>query len=92
MNEGDEAAVEFESRVDATLQMTCELARTLVGAHQAAMSLIVAGDWAHARKYFSLSDKYARWRAHDAGARHRPGGARSNDARRARKDAEAPHW
>jgi GAF domain-containing protein len=58
----DEAAVEFESRVDATLQMTCELARALIGAHQAAMSLIVAGDWAHARKYFSLSDKYARWR------------------------------
>ena len=57
----DEAAVEFESRVDATLQMTCELARTLIGAHQAAMSLIVAGDWAHARKYFSLSDKYAAW-------------------------------
>ena len=53
VNEGDEAAVEFESRVDATLQMTCELARALVGAHQAAMSLIVAGDWAHARKYFS---------------------------------------
>jgi GAF domain-containing protein len=58
----DEPAVEFESRVDAILQMTCELARALIGAHQAAMSLIVAGDWAHARKYFSLSDKYARWR------------------------------
>jgi GAF domain-containing protein len=58
----DEAAVEFESRVDATLQMTCELARALIGAHQAAMSLIVAGDWAHARKYFSLSEKYARWK------------------------------
>jgi hypothetical protein len=62
VTEGDEAAVEFESRVDATLQMTCELARALVGAHQAAMSLIVAGDWAHAHEYFSLSDKYARWR------------------------------
>jgi hypothetical protein len=58
----DEAAVEFESRVDATLQMTCELARALIGAHQAAMGLIVPGDWAHARKYFSLSDKYARWK------------------------------
>jgi GAF domain-containing protein len=55
----DRAQLEFESRVDATLQTTCELARALIGAHQAAMSLIVAGDWLHARKYFSLSDKYA---------------------------------
>jgi GAF domain len=45
-----------------TLQTTCELARALIGAHQAAMSLIVAGDWLHARKYFSLSDKYAAYR------------------------------
>jgi GAF domain-containing protein len=26
------------------------------------MSLIVAGDWAHSRKYFSFSDKYAAFR------------------------------
>jgi hypothetical protein len=58
----DQAQVEFESRVDATLQTTCELARALIPAHQAAMSLIVAGDWSHARKYFSLSDKYAAFR------------------------------
>jgi GAF domain-containing protein len=58
----DQARVEFQSHVDATLQTTCELARALIGAHQAAMSLIVAGDWLHARKYFSLSDKYAAFR------------------------------
>jgi GAF domain-containing protein len=58
----DRSQTEFESRVDATLQTTCELARALIGAHQAAMSLIVAGDWLHARKYFSLSDKYADFR------------------------------
>jgi GAF domain-containing protein len=58
----DAGAIEFESRVDATLQTCCELARALIGAHQAAMSLIVAGDWVHARKYFSLSDKYAAFR------------------------------
>jgi GAF domain-containing protein len=56
------AQAEFESRVDATLQTTCEVARALIGAHQAAMSLIIAGDWRHARKYFSLSDKYAAFR------------------------------
>ena len=55
----DRAQAEFEIRVDATLQMTCELARALIGAHQAAMSLIVSGDWLHARKYFSYSDRYA---------------------------------
>jgi hypothetical protein len=30
----DAAAIEFESRVDATLQICCELGRDLVGAHQ----------------------------------------------------------
>jgi hypothetical protein len=44
-----QARVEFQSHVDATRQTTCELARALIGAHQAAMSLIVAGDWLHAR-------------------------------------------
>jgi GAF domain-containing protein len=58
----DHVATEFESHVDATLQLCCELARSLIGAHQAAMSLIVAGDWSHVRKYFSLSDKYAAFR------------------------------
>jgi GAF domain-containing protein len=63
MPELDEpAAIEFETRVDATLQLCCELARALIGTHQSAMSLIVEGDWLHARKYFSLSDKYAAWR------------------------------
>src|SRR5262245_56414134 len=58
----DPAAVEFESRVDATLQLCCELAQALIGAQQAAMSLIVEGDWLRARKYFSLSEKHAAWR------------------------------
>jgi GAF domain-containing protein len=58
----DRVAVEFEGRVDSTLQLCCELARAMIGAHQAAMSLIVGGDWLHARKYFSLSDKYAAFR------------------------------
>jgi GAF domain-containing protein len=58
----DPAAIEFETRVDATLQLCCELARALIGTHQSAISLIIEGDWLHARKYFSLSDKYAAWR------------------------------
>src|SRR6266540_2203672 len=52
---------EFEARVNETLHLACVLARKLIGAHQAAMGLIVGGDWGHARKYFSLSDKYAAW-------------------------------
>jgi GAF domain-containing protein len=58
----DEVAVEFECRVDTALQLCCELARAMIGAHQAAMSLIVGGDWLHGRKYFSLSEKYAAFR------------------------------
>jgi GAF domain-containing protein len=56
------ATQEFEVRVDHLLQCTCEVARALVGAHQAAMAMLVGGDWTHARKYFSLSDKYQQWK------------------------------
>lgn len=55
------ADAEFEARVDHLLQCTCEVARPLVGAHQAAMATMVTADWSHARKYFSLSEKYDRW-------------------------------
>lgn len=56
------AADEFDVRVDHLLQTTCEVARAVVDAHQAAMAMIVAGDWTQARKYFSLSDKYEQWK------------------------------
>jgi GAF domain-containing protein len=56
------AAQEFDVRVDHLLQTTCEVARALVGVHQAAMAMLVDADWARARKYFSLSDKYERWK------------------------------
>jgi GAF domain-containing protein len=54
--------VEFDTRIDHLLQTTCEVARGLVGAHQTAMGMVLEGDWGTARKYFSLSDKYAQWR------------------------------
>jgi GAF domain-containing protein len=56
------AREEFDARVDHLLQATCEVARALIGAHQAAMAMLVEGDWTHARKYFSLSDKYEQWK------------------------------
>jgi GAF domain-containing protein len=57
----NEAQLELETRVDQLLKATCEVARGLVNAHQAAMATLSNGDWAHARKYFSLSEKYERW-------------------------------
>jgi GAF domain-containing protein len=51
----------FAREVDHVLRLTAELARNLVGAHQSAAALIVSGDWKHARKWFSLSSKYADW-------------------------------
>ena len=63
MNEVESAATEeFDVRVDRLLQATCEVARALADAHQAAMGMIVGGDWSQARKYFSLSEKYERWK------------------------------
>lgn len=63
MSEGEtpKATEEFDARVDHLLQCTCEVARGLTGAHQAAMAMLVGGDWTQARKYFSLSDKYEQW-------------------------------
>ncbi len=54
-------ATDFTTAIDGTLHLTAELARRLIGAHQAAASLIIAGNWKGMRKYFSLSPKYAAW-------------------------------
>jgi GAF domain-containing protein len=51
----------FAEAVDRVLHLTAEIARNLVGAHQGAAALLVSGDWKHARKWFSLSSKYASW-------------------------------
>jgi GAF domain-containing protein len=46
---------------DGVLTQTAELIRVLARAHQGAATLLIDGDWAHARKSFSLSEKYAAW-------------------------------
>src|SRR5579872_5757213 len=51
----------FATGVDQVLRLTTEIARNLIGAHQAAAALIVSDDWKHARKWFSLSSKYGDW-------------------------------
>src|SRR5438093_7636447 len=53
------------------LQLVTETARELIGAHQAAASLVVGGDWTRALHAVSLSEKYAAWRTYD----ERPDGA-----------------
>ncbi len=55
-------AEDFVRRADEVLRQTCETARRLVPAHQAAITLMVPGDWGRARKVFSLSERYAGWR------------------------------
>jgi GAF domain-containing protein len=51
----------FAAEADRILHLAAEVARSLVGAHQAAIAFIVDGNWTTARKYFSLSQKYAAW-------------------------------
>ena len=53
---------ELAERVDALLRRTCSLARALTGAEQAALKLWVGEDPTQARKYFSVSPKYAAYR------------------------------
>lgn len=55
----DEAFAEGANRV---LARAVDLARVVVGAHQAAAAVMVNGDWSTIRKFFSLSEKYAAWR------------------------------
>ena len=55
----DDAFAEGANRV---LARAVELARVVVGAHQAAAAVLVDRDWSTIRKFFSLSEKYAAWR------------------------------
>src|SRR5262245_13795380 len=50
---------EFAAQLDALLRRTCLIARALTGAEQAAVKLWVGEDSSQARKYFSMSEKYA---------------------------------
>ena len=52
----------FAAQLDALLRRTCRIARALTGAEQAALKLWVGEDPSQARKYFSLSEKYAAFR------------------------------
>jgi hypothetical protein len=49
-------------QIDAVLRRACTIARALTGAEQAALKLWVDGDPTKARKYFSLSEKYAAYK------------------------------
>ena len=60
--DGTSGDSEVAPRVDALLRRTCTIARALTGAEQAALKLWVDEDPAKARKYFSLSEKYAQYR------------------------------
>jgi GAF domain-containing protein len=52
----------FAAQLDALLRRTCQIARALTGAEQAALKLWVGEGSSQARKYFSLSEKYAAFR------------------------------
>jgi len=51
----------FMLAADPVLGEAAELSRVLARAHQGAATQLIGEDWAHARKYFSLSEKYAAW-------------------------------
>ncbi len=51
----------FAEQANQVLSTAVELVRDLIGAHQSAIAIIVQKDWQLARKFFSLSPKYAAW-------------------------------
>jgi GAF domain-containing protein len=58
----------FMLAADPILSDAAEIARVLVRAHQAAAVQLIGKGWANARKFFSLSEKYAAWADYDAPA------------------------
>ena len=50
------------ARIDDLLHRTCDLARALTGAEQAALKVDLDGDGRAARKFFNLSGRYDRYR------------------------------
>jgi len=59
----------FLLAADPVLTQAAELARVLARAHQGAAAQLIGGGWANARKYFSLSEKYAAWADYRAPAK-----------------------
>ncbi len=60
---------DFMLAADPVLGQAAELARVLARAHQGAAAQLIGEGWAYARKYFSLSEKYAAWADYRAPAR-----------------------
>lgn len=52
---------EFAADANEILKNAAEVARALIGAHQAAVAFVIQKDWRSMRKYFSLSEKYLDW-------------------------------
>jgi GAF domain-containing protein len=59
----------FMLAADPVLAEAAELARVVAQAHQGAATQLIGEGWAHARKYFSLSEKYADWADYRVSAR-----------------------
>jgi GAF domain-containing protein len=59
----------FLLAADPVLAQAAELARVLARAHQGAATQLIGQGWANARKYFSLSEKYAAWADYHTPAR-----------------------
>ena len=59
----------FMLAADPILAQAAELARILARAHQGAATQLIDEGWAYARKYFSLSEKYAAWADYRAPAK-----------------------
>lgn len=52
---------EFAEAANDVLRNAVELVRDLIGAHQAAIAIVINKDWRYVRKFFSLSEKYRDW-------------------------------
>src|ERR1044071_8945573 len=59
----------FAEQANQALSVAVDLVRELIGAHQAAIAIIVQKDWSSVRKFFSLSPKYSDWASYKVPAK-----------------------
>lgn len=59
----------FMLAADPVLAQAAELARVVTRAHQGAATQLIGEGWRYARKYFSLSERYAEWADYRAPAK-----------------------
>ena len=59
------ASLSIAQPLEELLQLVCDAAAGIIGAHLGTVGMTIDGNWGHAIQAVTLSDKYAKWRSYD---------------------------